>query len=59
MSNLKNRVSKIEHDNQPNGLVVIAVNANESNEDAYKRHFDDVSIKPKTVVFANEWDVLL
>ena len=59
MSNLKNRVSKIEHDNQPSGFVVIAVNDGETNEDVYKRHFDDVSIKPKTVVFTNGWDVLL
>ncbi|GEM_PF-3636829 len=59
MSNLKNRVSKIEHDNQPSGLVVIAVNDGETNEDVYKRHFDDVSIKPKTVIYANKWDIEL
>ncbi len=56
---IKARLEKLEQGNKPRGFVVIAVNANESNEDAYKRHFDDVSIKPKTVVFANEWDVLL
>ena len=56
---IKTRLDKLEQDNQPNGLIVIAVNDGESNEDAYKRRFPDGSTKPKQVIYANALDVLL
>ena len=56
---IKNRVEKLEQDNQPSGLVVIAVNDGETNEQAYQRCFPDGSIKPKTVIYATPLDVML
>ena len=59
MSNLKNRISKIEQDNQPSGLIVIGIDDGETNEQAYQRCFPDGSTKPKQVIYANALDVLL
>ncbi len=59
MSNLKNRVLKIEQDNQSSGLVIIAVNAGETNQEAYQRYFANDSIKPKLVIYASPLDVML
>lgn len=59
MSGLKNRVLKIEQEQKPTGLVLIAVNAGETNEAAYQRYFPAGSIKPKTVIYVSPLDELL
>ena len=59
MSNFKNRVAKIEHNKPSSGIVVIAVNEGETNEEAYQRCFAKERIKPKTVIYASPLDVLL
>ena len=59
MSNLKNRVLKIEQDKQPSGLVIIALNQGETNEQAYQRYFADNNVKPEQVIFASPLDVNL
>ena len=56
---IKNRVERLEQDNQPNGLVVIAIEENETNEQSYQRCFPDGSIKPKQVIYATPLDVML
>jgi hypothetical protein len=59
MSGLKNRVLKIEQSKESIGLVVIAVNEGETNEQAYIRLFPGGSEKPKVVIYASPLDVLL
>lgn len=59
MSNLKNRVLKIEQGKQSGGPVLIAINDDETNEEAYQRCFVDDSTKPKLVIYANHLDVIL
>jgi len=59
VSNLEKRVLKIEQDNQSNGLVIIAINDGEANEEAYQRFFANESIKPKLVIYALPLDVML
>ncbi len=58
MSNLKNRVFKIEQSKGSIGLVIIAVNEGETKEAAYQRCFPDESKKPKAVVYIDPLDVL-
>jgi hypothetical protein len=57
--NIKTRLEKLEQDNQPSGLVIVALNEGETNEQSYKRCFPDGSTKPKTVIYATPLDVLL
>lgn len=59
MSNLKNRVLKIEQSKESIGLVLITVNEGETNEAAYQRCFHEDSVKPKAVIYADLLDVLL
>jgi hypothetical protein len=59
MSGLKNRVLKIEQSKESIGLVVIAVNEGETNEQAYIRLSPGGSVKPKVVIYASPLDVLL
>lgn len=59
MSGLKNRVLKIEQEQKPTGLVLIAVNAGETNEAAYQRYFPDKSMRPTTVIYVSPLDALL
>lgn len=59
MSSLKNRVLKIEQSKESIGLVVIAVNEGETNEQVYIRLFPGGSEKPKEVIYASPLDVLL
>ncbi len=59
MSNLKSRLLKIEQNNQSSGLVIIAVNAGETNEEAYQRYSANESIKPKLVIYATPLDINL
>ena len=58
MSSLKNRVLKIEQSRESVGLVIIAVDEGETNEQAYIRLFPDGSEKPKVVIYADHLDVL-
>lgn len=55
--NIKNRIEKLEQGQKPNKLVVIAVDDNETNEEAYQRRFPDGSIKPKTVIYLTPEDI--
>ncbi len=40
-------------------MDVIAIEENETNEQAYQRCFPDGSIKPRTVIYATPLDVML
>ena len=55
---LKNRVLKLEQGQKSTELVLIAVDENETNEEAYQRCFPD-GIKPKIVIYATPLDVML
>ncbi len=54
---LKNRVSKLEQGQKTNKLVVIVVDDNETNDEAYQRCFPDGSLKPKTVIYLTPEDI--
>ena len=55
--NLKTRLLKLEKALDPEGLVLIAVDDGESNEQALNRYFPDGS-KPKQVVYLSPMDLL-
>ena len=55
--NLKTRLLKLEKALDPEGLVLIAVDDGESNEQALKRYFPD-GRKPKQVVYLSPLDLL-
>ena len=54
---LKGRVLKLEQANKPSGFVVIAVDDDETNEEAYQRCFPDGSLKPKAVIYLTPEDI--
>ena len=56
---LKNRVCKLEQENKQTGFVMVALNDNETNEEAYQRCFANGSIKPKKVIYATPLDLML
>ena len=56
--NIKSRLLKLEQEHRPAGLVVIAVDDGETNEQAYQRFFAD-GVKPKVIIYATPLDVRL
>lgn len=56
--NIKSRLLKLEQAHGPAGLVVIAVDDGETNEEAYQRCFPD-GVKPKLVIYCSELDARL
>lgn len=57
---LKNRVEKMEQGNKPSSMVIIALlNDSETEDEANARCFPDGSPRPKVVIYANSFDVLI
>ena len=53
MSNLGNRLAKIEHDRQPTGVAVVWMNASESTDAAIARYLAEH--KSRTLALTRRW----
>lgn len=56
---IKQRLIKLELGKESVGIVLIAVNNGESNEDAYQRCFADGCIQLKQVLYVSPLDMLI